>query len=73
MSDNLGMPAKLLPIQPPPGEYLALGSGNKISWMCSGHTFTVETEDYVKGINCPCVVTVTEKHSYWVDYTRKSL
>lgn len=66
-----GMPAKLVPIQPPPGEYAALGCGNKVQWVCNGHTFTVETEDYVKGIDCPCTVTVTDDHTYWVDYSRR--
>ena len=66
-----GIPAKLMPVRPPPGEYPALGSGNKVSWFCNGHTFVVETEDYVKGIDCPCTVTVLSDHTYWVDYSRR--
>jgi hypothetical protein len=65
-----GIPAKLVPVLPPPGDYPALGSGNRVSWFCNGHTYTVETEDYVKGINCPCTVTVGTDQTYWVNYAR---
>jgi hypothetical protein len=68
-----GLSAKLVPVRPPPGEYAALGCGNKVQWLCNGHTFTVETEDYVKGIDCPCTVTVLEDQTYWVDYANKRL
>ena len=40
----------------PPGEYPALACGNVVVVNTPEHKFVVQTEDYVKGIDCPCVV-----------------
>ena len=52
----------------PSGEYVGKASGNRV--VVDGEfKFVVQTEDYVKGIDCPCTVIVDAgSNRYWVVY-----
>ena len=51
--------ATLLQPVPAPGTYKALATGNHVKFHDrNGGYFTVLTEDYVKGMDCPCTVEV---------------
>lgn len=52
----------------PSGEYVGKASGNQVV-VDGKFKFVVQTEDYVKGIDCPCTVIVDAgSNRYWVVY-----
>lgn len=52
----------------PSGEYVGKASGNRVV-VDGDYKFVLQTENYVKGIDCPCTVIVDAgSNRYWVVY-----